>query len=675
MDAAPGRTATLGRLPFSLPADRLRREAEGALDDAKRRVDELLSRSDPPTVAGFLAPLDRALVAARNVGNHGSFLFQVHPDPQVRRVARGVSEAADRFFNELRLNDRLFRALRSVEVPESEPDTRFALEKMLREMRRAGVEQAPERRERLVALTNRIDQTANQFSSNIAKGERSIEIDDPARLKGLPADYVAAHPAGAGGTIRLTTRYPDVGPVMASCEDADVRRRLLAEVLNVGFPENLEVLDRLLGERRELARLLRYADYAEYAIEDKMMERPTAVAEFLDRLGSLLDGPARRDHLRFLERKRRSEPGARTLDPWDASFWGDGFYDTRIRGEEFGVDPRVLRSYLPYPAVRDGLFQLCAELFGLAFRRCGPIDLWHPSVEAYDVERNGAPLGRCYLDLVPRPDKYSHAAQFDVRTGLAGGDLPQAALVCNFLDPGTPVDSARMEYRDVITFFHEFGHLLHNLFSGHGPWLYTSMGYIELDFVEAPSQLFEEWARDPATLARFARNPDTAEPIPPELLRRLAAAEAVGRAERQLRQVALAAISLDLYRRDPAGIDTTAVFRELWDRRCPVSLDPGYHPQAAWGHLTGYSACYYTYLWSAVIARDLLTPFVRSGSLTDRATAERYVSEILAPGSRRPAAELVRRFLGRDFDFAAYERWVLSDGRPTGRPSLGAHGG
>ena len=658
--AVPARTVSLGRMPFSLGAEALGRVAGEVLEEARREIDTLLGAESPPTIEGFLAPLDRALVAARDIANHGSFLFHVHPDDEVRRVAREVSEAADRFFNELRLNERLYRSLRALDLAGSTEEARFAVEKMLREMRRAGVEQPPERRERLVALSNRIDQTANQFSGNIAKGERSIEVDGADRLKGLPDDYLAAHPPGPTGTIRLTTRYPDVMPVLESCEDREVRRRLLAEALNVAYPENLEVLDRLLGERHELARLLRYADFAEFATEDKMMERPEAVAEFLARLDRLLTEPARRDHARFLERRRRDDPTAAALAPWDASFWGNGYYDSRIREEEFGVDPRVLRSYLPYPAVRDGLFGLCGELFGLSFRRESGVEVWHPSVEVYAVERHGVPLGRCYLDLIPRANKYNHAAQFDIRTGVASGGLPQAALVCNFLDPGTPVDSARMEYSNVITFFHEFGHLLHNLFSGHGPWLYTSMGYIELDFVEAPSQLFEEWARDPATLSRFAKNPDTGETIPADLVRRLAAAEAVGRAERQLRQVALADISLQLYRRDPAGIDSTAVFRDIWDRRCPVPLDPAYHPHTAWGHLTGYSACYYTYLWSAVIARDLLTPFHRSGSLTDPAMAERYVAEILEPGSRRPAAELVRRFLGREFDFAAYERWVLA---------------
>ena len=668
-DGGADRAASLGRLPFTLGAEELAREAAAILDGARTTVRALLDRPGPPTVADFLVPLDRALIEVRDVGNHGSVLFQVHPDAEVRRAARDASEAADRFFNEFRLNERVYRALRSLDLAAEDRVTRHAVEKMLREMRRAGVEQPAEKRDRLVALTNRIDQTCNQFSSNVAKGERAVDLEGPERLAGLPPDYVAAHPPGPDGTVRITSKYPDVLPLLANGDDADARRRALGALMNVAYPENLEVLDRLLVERRELARLLRYADYAEFAIEDKMMERPTAVAELLERLDRLLAVPARADYQRVLDRKRRSEPGAARLEPWDGSFWGDGYYETKIREEEFGVDPRVLRSYLPYPAVRDGLFRLCEELFDLKFVRRDAADLWHPTVEAYDVERSGHPLGRCYLDLVPRPNKYNHAAQFDVRTGVASGNLPQAALVCNFLDPGTPPDSARMEYRDVITFFHEFGHLLHNLVSGHGPWLFTTMGYIELDFVEAPSQLFEEWARDPATLARFARDPATGEPIPAEILRRLAGADALGRAARQLRQVALAGISLELYRRDPAGIDTTAVFRELWDRRCPISPDPSYHPQAAWGHLTGYSACYYTYVWSAVIARDLLTPFRETGSLTDRRVAERYAAEILAPGSQRPAAELVRRFLGREFGFAAYERWVLGDGGSAHPPT------
>ncbi|EQD41536.1 Peptidase M3A and M3B, thimet/oligopeptidase F domain protein, partial [mine drainage metagenome] len=170
----------------------------------------------------------------------------------------------------------------------------------------------------------------------------------------------------------------------------------------------------------------------------------------------------------------------------------EGYYDQKILTEEYGVDTKRLRAYLPYAQVRDGLFTLCTELFGVRIERVHDPELWHPSVEAYDVARDGRPLGRFFLDLVPREGKYNHAACFTVREGIRDVQRPQAALVCNFLDPGVPPATARMQYSDVVTFFHEFGHLLHSLFSGHGPWLYTSMSFVEWDFIEAPSQLFEE---------------------------------------------------------------------------------------------------------------------------------------------------------------------------------------
>ena len=428
----------------------------------------------------------------------------------------------------------------------------------------------------------------------------------------------------------------------------------------------MPVLARLLAERYEFARSLGYPDYAAYAIEDKMMRTPAAAQAFVDRVARLLRPAAEADLARRLERKRRDDPSATRLENWDAGLFGEGYYDVKLRAEEAGVDTKRLRAYLPYPQVRDGLFRLCEELFGLSFHPVADAPLWHPTVEAFDVTEGSAPVGRCYFDMVPREGKYGHAACFGVREGLLGVQLPQSALICNFLDPGTPREAVRMEDRDVVTFFHEFGHLLHALLSGHGRWLYNGQGWIEWDFVEAPSQLFEEWARDPATLNRFAVDPDNGERIPPELLERLKAADAMGRPSRWLRQVALAEASLRWYKGDPRGLDTAATMKSAFNEHFPIAMREEYHPEAAWGHLTGYSACYYTYVWSLVIARDLLRPFYEKGTLTDRETALRYASQILAAGSRRPAAELVRAYLGREFNFEAFERWVREAEPSTG---------
>ncbi len=656
--------STLGELRFELPAEEVRRRGRATLAGAERDLERLLREARPPTVGGFLRPLDRILLAVRDLSAHGGFLFAVHPEAAVRAAGRELSESADRFVNALRIRPDLYRALGEVPAASLDADGAFALGKLRREMRRAGAERSEEERRAILARTNEVDRLANQFTENIARSRRTVSLRDASRLSGLPADFVAAHRPGGDGSIVLSTDYPDFRPVMAYADDAELRRELLGEFTNRANPENVEVLRQLLAERDRLAGLLGYPTYAAFALEDKMIERPERASAFLERVAERVRAPALAEQAGLLDRKRRDLPSATGLENWDIGLFAEGYYASKVRAESYGVDPRRLRAYFPYPAVRGGLFALCEELFDLEFVPVASEFRWHPTVEIYDVRRRGAAVGRFYLDLVPREGKYSHAACFGVREGLAGVELPQSALVCNFLDPGTDPAEARMEYSDVVTFFHEFGHLLHALLSGGTSWLYNSQNQIEWDFVEAPSQLFEEWARDPATLRRFARDPTTGATIPDELLDRLRASESFGRASRWLRQVALSEASLRLYEGPAPAADPHEVMRRAFGRYAPIPLAPTDHPELAWGHLTGYSAFYYTYVWSVVIARDLLTPFEAPGaSLADRAVAARYAREILEAGSRRPAAELVRNFLGRDSDFDAFARWVTA--RPT----------
>jgi thimet oligopeptidase len=658
---------SLGELPFRLSAAELRLEGAREIAEARRALGELVASEAPPTVASFLTPLDRILTRVDDVGLHGGLVFQTHADLESRTAGREVSEAADAFLNEYRLNERVYHALRKLDLAEEDEGTHFAVAKMVRDMRRGGADKDPPTRARLLELNNAIDRISNQFSGNIATLHREIIVDDAAALRGCPPDYVDAHLPDATGKIRINTKYPDYRPAMAYCDSADVRRRLLEAFMNRAYPENLAVLGELLTVRGDFARTLGYLSYATYALEDKMMGTPAGARGFLERISQLLREGAERDLGRYLARKRRDQPTATQLDPWDAEHFAfaSGYYDGKIRTEEFGVDVRLLRRYLPYVQVRNGLLRLCHELFGISFERNQTAEVWHSTVEAYDVTRGSVPLGRCYLDLVPREGKYSHAACFSVREGVAGVQLPQSALICNFLDPATDVEKVRMEWGDVVVFFHEFGHLLHSLLSGQPRWSYNGQHHLEWDFIEAPSQLFEEWARDPATLARFARDPDTGEGIPAAALEQLQAAEAMGRPSRLLRQVCLSSVSLEIYDKVPTPADAKDAFGPAWDRYGLQPMPPEYHPQTAFGHLTGYSAYYYTYLWSAVIARDLLSPFHARGNLTDPVAAERYATEILAPGSSRPATELIRNYLHREFDFDAFERWALASQSPA----------
>lgn len=656
---------TLGSLTFDLTPEQVHERGRAALAAVGRAIDELKVTVGPRSIERFLEPLDRALHEARNLSNHGTLLFCGHPEEAGRTAGRELSEAADAFLHGLLLDPKLYEGLRELELADADPASRFAVDKMLRAMRRAGVEKDGATREHLLHLGQEIDQVSNQFMANVANLPRELVLDSPSQLGGLPEDYRTAHPPGADGKIRLNTRYPDAFPVLRYADSADVRRRMFSEFLRRAYPENEPVLARLLALRYELASVLGYPNYAAYALEDRMVETPAAVEQLLDRVVGLTETGAAEDRASWLARKRRSEPATTGLEPWDAAFWGPGYYDTKIRTEEFGVDLREVRAYLPYARVRDGLFALCRELFDLELRPVPEAPAWHPTVEVFDAHRGGRLIGRIYLDLSPRTGKFGHAACFGVRDGGEGRELPQVALLCNFFDAKAPAEQARLEFGHLVTLFHEFGHLLHHLFSGEVRWAYNSQSDIERDFIEAPSQLFEEWARDPATLARFAFDPDTGRAAPRELLERLRGSDALGRATAYLRQVVLSEISFRLYAQDPNGLDPARLTREVYLRHFRPWPEE-FHLEAAFEHLTMYSACYYTYVWSVVIARDLLQPFHERGSLTDAEVARRYASEILSIGSQRKAADSVRAFLGRDFGFDSFERWLSERPRRPG---------
>ena len=235
---------------------------------------------------------------------------------------------------------------------------------------------------------------------------------------------------------------------------------------------------------------------------------------------------------------------------------------------------------------------------------------------------------------------------------MLGAQIPIGVLVCNFPRVGELLD-----HKDVVTFFHEFGHLLHHIFAGGQRWMQFSGVATEWDFVEAPSQMLEEWAFDPEVLARFAKHHETGEPIPRELVTRMKAAEEYGKGIQARVQMFYAALSLELYRRSPNGLDSTALVKELQNRFSPFRYVEATYFHCSFGHLDGYSAGYYTYMWSQVIAKDLLSAFQRT-HLMDGATARRYRNSVLAPGGSRDAAELVADFLGRPYDEKAFARWL-----------------
>ncbi len=435
--------------------------------------------------------------------------------------------------------------------------------------------------------------------------------------------------------------YPDVFPVMQYARSAELRRRLQTAFLSRAHPENDAVLRRLLAQRAELAGLLGYSSFAEYNLANQMAQSPERARAFLDNIAASARPAAQADAARMLARLRKDDPGVAVLDSASTQY-----ATTLIRKEDFAVDPQLVREYFRYDKVRDGIFDLVRDLFQVEIRPW-QTQTWHADVEAYELVEGGRTIGRFYLDMHPREGKFTHARMSLLRIGIRDRVVPAAVLLTNF-------PKGLMEHGDVVTYLHEFGHLIHFLFAGQLPYAMQNPIEIENDVLEAPSQLLEEWVWDYETLRRFATN-EAGEPIPKPLAERMNAGRRFAEAFLVTRQLGLAAVSLDFYSLDLRGKDLGKAYAESFDRFSVVPNLPGTNPQSAFAHLTDYGASYYTYQWSMALASDLLTPFHAAG-LRDSATARRYRQAILAPGGSQSMHTLARGFLGRDWSDAAYRR-------------------
>jgi thimet oligopeptidase len=602
-----------------------------------------------------LEQYNQLLMAASASNAYAGLMSEVHPDEAIRDAARECEQVVSRFYSDLGLDRQMYERLAAISVDTADGETRRFHAHTLRDYRRAGVDRPPEVRERLKQIDEELTRLGQQFSKNISEDVRFIEVRDVQRLVGLPADFIASHPPDAAGVIRITTDYPDYNPFMTYADDDGLRRELYVRFRSRGDQHNEGVLRDILKLRGEKAALLGYKDWAEYITADKMIKSGDRAAEFIEKVWKLAWPRAERDYAELLRTLRAVMPDATEVADWQ-KMW----LENRVKKERYDVDSSLVREYFPYERVLAGLLEITSEIFDIQYAPLETAMPWHDSVLVYDVMRRGDRLGRIYLDMHPRDGKYKHAAQFPLKDGVRGVQLPEGVLVCNFPDPRAGGGPALMEHDDVVTMFHEFGHLMHHVLGGHQPWISQSGVATEWDFVEAPSQMFEEWAWSYETLSRFARHHATGEVIPRELVEKMRRADKFGLGTATVQQLFYAAISLAFHRADPDTLDQLGELRRLQMKYTPFAYVAGTKFHASFGHLVGYSAMYYTYQWSLVIAKDLLTPFEEKGLMAKDVTFA-YRDRVLVPGGSRDAADLVRSFLGREYDFAAYERYLVGE--------------
>lgn len=393
--------------------------------------------------------------------------------------------------------------------------------------------------------------------------------------------------------------------------------------------------------------MLGFPTYAAYIAADRMVKNTSTVWNFENQLVDRVKQKTQQDMTELLEVKRNhlNSPSVNSINNWEYSF-----YNNLLMVNKYQVDQEKVKEYFALDNVIDGLFQVTQKLFGLTYQEVSNPSVWHKDVRMFEVKENNKIIGRFYLDLYPRDNKFTHAACFSIRKGKKYGStyqIPTAALLCNFNAP-TDDKPALLTHRQAETFFHEFGHVLHNLlttaeFSGQ------SGTAVKRDFVEAPSQIFENWVWDYNALKLFAKHYKTGEVLPFSLFQKMDKAKNVGSGVDASAQIFFGILDYTLHDKyDPAGtLSTTDILKEVQNKIMPYKYVDGTNFQASFGHLTGYGASYYSYMWSKVYAEDMFSVFEKNGVL-DTKTGMRYRNTILAKGGSVDEYKMVKDFLNRN---------------------------
>jgi thimet oligopeptidase len=639
-------------------ADAFEKVENERLAAAEQAIARIIAVHGPRTIENTVAPYDEATRQLNTAIYQANLMQQVHPDSAFRDRATAMNTKAGAAATALSLNRPVYEALSALGVSHADAPTRYYVQRQLLEFRIAGVDKDEATRARLRQLNQDLTDQQSMFDRNISDGRIVIRAVR-AELEGLPKDYIDRHKPGADGSYEISTDYPDSLPVLNFASSDALRRRMWIAFESRAWPKNLEVLKKMLATRYEIASLLDYPSWADYNAADKMVAKGENIAAFIQRVDAAAQPGRERERQMLLAQKRRTDPQAQDLEAYETRYLSE-----QVRRQHYDFDSQAVRPYLPYARVKQGILDTAATLFHLKFRQEPDVPAWDPAVETWDVIDGGEAIGRFYLDMHPRPGKYSHAEMSPVLDGIRGKQLPEAILVCNFPAP-TAADPGLMEYTDVVTFFHEFGHLMHWILAGRQEWAGISGISMESDFVEAPSQMLEEWMRSPQVLASFARHYRTGETIPAELVARMNRASAFGRAGWVGGQLALTAISYEFYKGKPRDIDPDAIDDLDVRRYSQVKPVPGTHLYASFGHLGGYSSAYYTYLWDKVIAEDFFMQFNRQDLLAGEAPM-RYRRQVLEPGGSVSANDLVRHFLGRAQSLDAFEHWMNEEFESTG---------
>jgi thimet oligopeptidase len=634
-------------------ADTVTEITERAIAEAESLVETVVTTEEPRTYANTLEPLDRVGVLLADAAGEGSFMARVHPDADVRAAGVAAGERAAKWAADLVMRSDLAAAVRAYAAARTgEGLTELEARNLtfwLRDLRRAGHDLEEDDRARLRELQQRLIEVQVAFNRNLDEWDDAIDMtrDD---LSGLTDAYIERlAPGAAEGTYRVSMAYPDYLPYIREADNRDLRRRMQHKFWNRAAEANTPLLAEAVTLRREIAELLGYPTWADYAMEIKMADPSAVDALYASIVPGLTDRGT--NELAALQELADADLDSEPIRTWD---WM--YYHTKQRKQDYGIDQNEIAEYFPLETVVGGMFAITGEVFGLEYREVPEPSAWHEDAKLYEIRNRGgeAPIAYFYADLFPRDGKYGHAACFSITGGMRESDgsyrAPIAAVVANFTKPG-PGSPSLLKHDEALTLFHEFGHVLHFCLTEVDHPRFA--GYeTEWDFVEAPSQIMEHWMWQPEVLQRFARHYETGEVIPTDLVERLVAARDQNIGLSTLWQAFLGRFDLAIHTSGDA-VDLDKASRDAFT----LTLMPFHedtHFAASFGHLMGgYDAGYYGYQWAKVYGDDMFSVFADEGILSPEVGA-RYRNEVLSRGFSRDAIEHLRAFLGREPSADAY---------------------
>jgi len=626
----------------------IRKESETIIKETKISLQKI--KNIPAELRNFKNTMLSIDIMYNNFGQVFSTIYllaYVLENDNAREEAQKQIAILDKFANELSLDQELYTSVKnfanSDEAKYLEGYKKLFTEKTLKDFERNGFKLNKENRDKLKELKNKLSELSIKFDTNIANSNDFLLFNEQ-EVIGLPNDFLESKKEK--DKYKITLDYPTYRPFMKYAQNREARKKLQGIFLNRAADKNLDLLKQVLILRQQIAHLLGYKSYAKYAIEDKMAKSPKKVWEFEKSLEKAVREKATSDLAELKE--FHSED---TVHSYDAAY-----LTNLVLKKKYAVDSNLVKEYFPLENVIEGLFHISNQLYNIEFKSIDNTNAWNKEIKVYEIYQNGNLKGRFFFDLFPRAKKFKHAAMFPLVSGRnteKGYQIPTAALITNFPRP-TKEKPSLLPHNEVVTLFHEFGHLLHGLLTTAS--LSSMAGTnVARDFVETPSQLMENWAWTYESIKLFAKHYKTGEILPKQLFEKIFAAKNLGSGLHILQQIFYGQLDLFFHDNYDAQKDksTTEIVKELQNRITLYPYLENTHFEASFGHLMGYSAGYYGYLWSLVYSADIFSIFKENGVLNS-SLGKKLKEKILSKGSSKEEYQLLIDFLEREPENKAF---------------------